>query len=372
MDPLARRELWDLLSSLRHGRTLMLITHYMDEADVLGDRIGIMALGNVQCVGSSQFLKTFYGAGYQLIFDKSPEMNVNHIESLSQFVTSHITGSKYSIEESTDVQLVFILPFDSVKQFGHFFSMLQNNLSTYRVLNFGVTITSLEDVFLKVGEDHSVTPTLHGDGTGIGSKRVFNSTITSQIIGIMYRRLGYAINDFVTIPLVLLPIVVAVVGAVLYGQKTITKDDSINDIVVAAMYLGAYIGTPGLIAEFIVRERANRLRNVLTVMGCNFSAYWIGSFIADYILLTIPLFFIYLSWFAAGMSDFYTKEGAISFLIFPIFNFQLIGFSYICSYMFSSPKSCIAFMPLLIIFLLLCPNIIISLVFVIFVNGLKL
>jgi ATP-binding cassette subfamily A (ABC1) protein 3 len=54
MDPLARRELWDLLASLRVGRTILLTTHYMDEADILGDRIGIMSLGQLQCLGSSQ------------------------------------------------------------------------------------------------------------------------------------------------------------------------------------------------------------------------------------------------------------------------------------------------------------------------------
>jgi ATP-binding cassette, subfamily A (ABC1), member 3 len=67
MDPLARRELWDLLKDMRKGRTMLLTTHYMDEADVLGDRIGIMSRGEIQCLGSSSFLKHEFGAGYKVI-----------------------------------------------------------------------------------------------------------------------------------------------------------------------------------------------------------------------------------------------------------------------------------------------------------------
>ncbi len=61
MDPEARRQTWDLLQIERKDRTIVLSTHFMDEADLLGDRIVIMAEGVIQCVGSSLFLKKKYG-----------------------------------------------------------------------------------------------------------------------------------------------------------------------------------------------------------------------------------------------------------------------------------------------------------------------
>ena len=66
MDLGARRNLWDMLKSYKRDRIIILTTHYMDEADVLGDRIGIMAKGQLMCLGSSLFLKNRYGAGYKL------------------------------------------------------------------------------------------------------------------------------------------------------------------------------------------------------------------------------------------------------------------------------------------------------------------
>lgn len=43
MDLGARRDLWNMLKNYRNEKIIILTTHYMDEADVLGDRIGIMA-----------------------------------------------------------------------------------------------------------------------------------------------------------------------------------------------------------------------------------------------------------------------------------------------------------------------------------------
>ena len=61
MDPEARRQTWDILQEERQGRTMILSTHFMDEADLLGDRIAILANGRLQCFGSSMFLKKKFG-----------------------------------------------------------------------------------------------------------------------------------------------------------------------------------------------------------------------------------------------------------------------------------------------------------------------
>ena len=84
MDPGARRVIWDLLQQERSGRTILLTTHFMEEADLLGDCIAIMANGVVQCCGSSMFLKKQYGTKFIssflrnfLLYNKP----INHINS---------------------------------------------------------------------------------------------------------------------------------------------------------------------------------------------------------------------------------------------------------------------------------------------------
>ncbi|KAJ0411226.1 hypothetical protein ATCC90586_003865 [Pythium insidiosum] len=63
MDPYSRRSTWEILLNNRQNRVMVLTTHFMDEADILGDRIAIMAEGQLRCCGSSLFLKNRYGLG---------------------------------------------------------------------------------------------------------------------------------------------------------------------------------------------------------------------------------------------------------------------------------------------------------------------
>ena len=70
MDTTTRRRLWEMLKQYKKDRIIILTTHYMDEADILGDRICILAEGQVQCCGSGLFLKNKYGVGYTLTLAK--------------------------------------------------------------------------------------------------------------------------------------------------------------------------------------------------------------------------------------------------------------------------------------------------------------
>ena len=66
MDLSARRRLWNMLGEYKKDRIVILTTHNMEEADILGDRIGIMKDGSLHCFGSSQFLKEQLGKKFHL------------------------------------------------------------------------------------------------------------------------------------------------------------------------------------------------------------------------------------------------------------------------------------------------------------------
>lgn len=64
MDPITRRHVWDIIENAKRGCAIILTTHSMEEADILSDRIGIMAKGRLRCIGTSIRLKSRFGTGF--------------------------------------------------------------------------------------------------------------------------------------------------------------------------------------------------------------------------------------------------------------------------------------------------------------------
>ena len=63
LDVIAKHDLWDLILALKGRITIILTTHYMEEAEALSDRIGILKSGRLLAVGTAEELKEKAGAG---------------------------------------------------------------------------------------------------------------------------------------------------------------------------------------------------------------------------------------------------------------------------------------------------------------------
>ncbi|CAL1280712.1 unnamed protein product [Larinioides sclopetarius] len=158
LDVEARRSVWDALLEIRHNRTIILTTHYMEEADILGDRIAIMAEGEIQCCGSPMFLKQKFGTGYHLHVVKHENFNLNDLTNLlKKYIPDASLGSEL------DREISFNLSSNTGTGFGEMFQELENHKEKLGVLSFGITITTMEDVFLNVANISDIKYKIRSD-----------------------------------------------------------------------------------------------------------------------------------------------------------------------------------------------------------------
>lgn len=81
LDILARRELWKLIEAMKGRRTVILTTHYLEEAEMLADRIAVMAQGSLRALGTAAELKAQTGAqNFEDAFVAIAEGGENHEE----------------------------------------------------------------------------------------------------------------------------------------------------------------------------------------------------------------------------------------------------------------------------------------------------
>ena len=108
MDPFSRRATWELLQRRKAGRVIVLTTHFLEEADILGDRIAIMSEGTVRTSGSSLYLKNRFGAGYLLsvsISRQKMKLITGNEQKHSEETSSECGTSVHSaIDESENIE----------------------------------------------------------------------------------------------------------------------------------------------------------------------------------------------------------------------------------------------------------------------------
>ena len=149
LDVSARRHLWNMLKQYKKDRIIILTTHFMDEADYLGDRIGVMGEGKLLTCGSSLFLKSKFGFGYGLTLVK--ENSGVSTDKVTELIEKHIQGAK--LEGDISKELKYVLPTSELPNFEKLFQELESIGKTeLGIESYGVSLTTLEDVFLRIGQ----------------------------------------------------------------------------------------------------------------------------------------------------------------------------------------------------------------------------
>ncbi|KAL2244262.1 ABC transporter A family member 2 [Sesamum indicum] len=159
MDPITRRHVWDVIEGAKKGRAIILTTHSMEEADILSDRIGIMAKGRLRCLGTSIRLKSRFGTGFianiSFVGDANGTPNQGDTFSTDQhiavkeFFKSHLDVSP---KEESKSFLTFVIPHVKEKLLKNFFAELQEREKEFGIADIQLGLTTLEEVFLNIAK----------------------------------------------------------------------------------------------------------------------------------------------------------------------------------------------------------------------------
>ncbi|CAN8251970.1 unnamed protein product [Cochlearia groenlandica] len=151
MDPITRRHVWDIIQESKKDRAIILTTHSMEEADILGDRIGIMAKGKLRCIGTSIRLKSRFGTGF--VATVSFQENKNNdgaetsLEPVKRFFNEHLNVEP---TEERKAYMTFVIPHDKEKLLTSFFGELQERESEFGISDIQLGLATLEEVFLNI------------------------------------------------------------------------------------------------------------------------------------------------------------------------------------------------------------------------------
>ena len=242
MDLTARRHMWDMLKNNKNGRIIILTTHYMEEADVLADRIAIMSQGKLRCCGSSLFLKSRYGVGYYLVMVRNQEA-VTNTKLIEEFVKNNVDGSKLLTDFHGEI--TFQLPSASSKQFEGFFAQLDKKFESFGLLSYSMSATTLEEVFLKVARgDHEIknsnsqesenSPLLEENNFVLKDDRQEGSLFFKHFKALLKKRVLSTIRDKKSLLFeICIPICLIIMGLGLMLIPSIFKDYSAYELKVS-------------------------------------------------------------------------------------------------------------------------------------------
>ncbi|XP_015109409.1 retinal-specific ATP-binding cassette transporter [Diachasma alloeum] len=146
MDAQSKREVWDIVLKMRGQKTIIISTHDMEEADILGDRIAIMHAGRLKSYGTSMFLKKLYGDGQvEVTLSVEPWCDPSRI----------IQEIKIPAELLNQDEGKVVLAIPQVESLPEALDHLESSRTDLGITGMSVSIITMEQVFLRVSRDEA-------------------------------------------------------------------------------------------------------------------------------------------------------------------------------------------------------------------------
>jgi len=145
-----RRFIWDRIKDASKECAVVLTTHYMDEADALAQRIGIMAAGKLRVLGSPQHLKSVHGGGYRVGL-KAADASEETEAQLTALVERYFSG----VARVPSGRGTLLFDVDQGFALAEVFGAFEAAKASLGLETFTMSQTSLEDVFLRVSAKFS-------------------------------------------------------------------------------------------------------------------------------------------------------------------------------------------------------------------------
>jgi ABC-type multidrug transport system ATPase subunit len=165
VDPVSRRGIWELLRRLRaSGICVLLTTHYLDEADLLADRVAVLSDGRLRAAGSPLFLKRRLGGGFTLSVTSAAGAHASGADAaaaaaadtpLARLVAAHAPGA--ALLRAAGGERAWQLSPEQRGCLSGLLAALERDRAALGITGFSVSSATLEEVFLRLAGEAPAT-----------------------------------------------------------------------------------------------------------------------------------------------------------------------------------------------------------------------
>lgn len=148
-----------MIKTIKEGRSIIMSSQHLEEADELSDRICIMTKGQLLSLDSPQEIKRKFGVGYKILIEPKESIEADEFLQMKQEEIDPFLLSQENLEslqisenmESTNKKLIYQIPFSHLPELGGVLKELESKFSNRAYVD--VEVNTLEDAYINIAKE---------------------------------------------------------------------------------------------------------------------------------------------------------------------------------------------------------------------------